>query len=246
MFKIYLVISLVLSGEFAMASAAAVKQSILNTYGCQSNPYVCKAINENISRDSNGCRVLPNSIELLETHIKNRSPATTKINVFDRIRYFGPITGVYSYEYARLKNRKFNITAKMHFKNIQNYSDAEVQYLKAKFKQAAHIWNQNNPFRDIYTFDFQLAARASADTVSASLVKFQTRGPYFDKWSILWSPETVAHEFGHVLGLHDEYDYFHQGSSVPECDQSSIMCSSWGRPKAYHYHLVLQRSFCEV
>ena len=246
MFKIYLLLGVLSVSQFAFANAEQVKQEILTTYGCQQNQFVCKAIDENLKRDTNGCRVTPDSIDLLEPYIRQRNPALTQISVFDRIRYFGPVTGKYSYDYLRLKNRNFKVTARVHFKNLKDFSQAEVQTMVQKFKQAAQIWNRNNPFGDIYNFDFQLALNSSSQTVSANLVKFYTRGPYFDKWSTQWTADTIAHEFGHVLGLFDEYDYFHQSTSAFDCDQSSIMCSSYGRPKPYHYHLILQRSFCEV
>ncbi len=244
MSKIYLLLSLGFLSQTSFANADQVKQAILDTYGCKQNSFICKAITENLNRDSNGCRVLPESIEDLEPYIKQRNPALTGLQVFDRIRYVGPITGKYSYNYKRLKNGKFQIKAQVFFKNLNEYNTTEIETLKNKFRKAAQIWNQQNPFRNIYQFEFQLAAQSSSKTVSANLVKFDTRGPYFDKWSTRWNEYTIAHEFGHVLGLFDEYSYSNSNGS--DCDQSSIMCNSYGKPKPFHYHLILQRSFCEV
>ncbi len=246
MSKIYLVFCLGFISQISFAQNDPVKPIIQNAYGCNQNSLICKAISENLDRDSNGCRVYPDSIGYLERFIKQRNPALTQIKVFDRIRYFGPISGKYSYDYKRLKNGKFIVTAKVFFKNLDEYSETEIKVMNLRFRKAAQIWNQVNPFKNIYQFEFLLASRSSSKTVSANLVRFNTRGPYFDKWSFNWNEYVIAHEFGHVLGLFDEYDYSKGTSDPLDCDQSSIMCNSYGQPKPYHYHLILQRSFCEV
>lgn len=246
MVKFYLLVGVLLGASMAYGQASEVKQEILNAYGCSQNSFVCKAINENLKRDSNMCRVFPYYVDALGTYIKQTNPGLARLNVLDRIRYWGPISGKYSYEYQKLNNGTFKITAKMHFKNLSDYSDVDVQILKDKFKRAARIWNLNNPFKKSYSFDFQVAEKRTNRTVAAELVKYPTRGPYFDRWSTRWNEYTIAHEFGHVMGLFDEYDYFHDGSGRQDCDPSSIMCSSYGAPKPFHYHLILQRGFCEV
>lgn len=246
MSKIYLLIIIGIFSRFTFAQNDPIRPIILDSYGCNQNSLVCKAINDNLDRDSNGCRMYPDSIGYLESFIKQKNPSLTQIQVFDRIRYFGPVSGKYSYDYQRQKNGKFHVTAKVFFKNLNEYSPAEIQILNTKFKKAAQIWNQSNPFKNTYQFEFLLASQNSTKTVSANLVRFNTRGPYFDKWSFNWNEYVIAHEFGHVLGLFDEYDYMKGTSDPADCDQSSIMCNSYGEPKPYHYHLILQRSFCEV
>ena len=57
-------------------------------------------------------------------------------------------------------------------------------------------------------------------------------------WNVLDSPELVAHEFGHMIGMFDEY---HKGALAPRqavIDPASIMASTPGEgavPRARHY-----------
>jgi len=53
-------------------------------------------------------------------------------------------------------------------------------------------------------------------------------------WNILDSPELVAHEFGHMIGMYDEYE---NGALAPQdavIDPSSIMTSNPGKDAATH------------
>jgi len=163
-----------------------------------------------------------------------------------RINYFGVIRGRYLYKVERLSARNYVLHAKIHFKNKNEFSSLEIDQYRKKIERASEIWTRNNTFRNNITFKFSIADKADSKTVSARLIRPYTRGPYFSKWSLSWDVETIAHEFGHVMGLRDEYEYFDDNNSSNNCSSSSLMCNSYGRPQDHHYFLIFQRPFCEV
>ena len=80
-----------------------------------------------------------------------------------------------------------------------------------------------------------------------SLLRKKSRGPYFLNWSTLWDVDNLAHEFGHLFGLDDEYKNRLGGGSTDDCDSRSLMCQSWtGSQRDYHYYLILRRAFCSL
>jgi hypothetical protein len=82
-------------------------------------------------------------------------------------------------------------------------------------------------------------------------LKQKTNGPYFKNWNINWNSLEIAHEFGHVLGLDDEYSYLiNSGLKISVydhiCEATSIMCTVGlnSEIKNYHYYMVIRRLFC--
>lgn len=226
--------------------ANTVMDSILNTY-CSKDQKACTAVKDNISRDTNGCRVGPNYIPYLKNYVLKLNPSISQIEVADRIRYFGPVTGRYNYFFNDFSRGRYVIKASVFFSNLKDFSSAEIQTLKNKFSEAAEIWNLQNPWNDIYEFEFSLADQRPKNGIAPRLQRPYTRGPYFSVWSTRWDASTIAHEFGHVMGLHDEYEYVDDKDYSNNCNPNSIMCSSFaGEPRPYHYHLIFQRAFCEV
>jgi len=175
-----------------------------------------------------GC---PNSSYLCEALTQNMNRDKNRCRVSPR--------------FNRQNKKSFIIDAAVYFKNLNSYSASEIRNYESKVKRAAAIWNKNSPHGSTFKFSFRIAKKPSSRVVSPMLIRGNTRGPYFDRWSLNWSVETIAHEFGHILGLFDEYSY--NDSSNPNCDSRSIMCSSFrGTPQHYHYQLLLQRVYCEV
>lgn len=235
-------ISLCLS--FQLAFAQDVTSEILNYYSCPQDTYLCKALSENLDRDSNRCRVEPRSIAALNSYWQNNSNSNY-IMIQDRIRYFGPVTGPYHYQLRKSPRGQITLVAKMYFKNLNQYTESEIKNYIAKFQKAAELWNYYSPYYGNINFQFELLRKWDQKSVQAQLIRQNTRGPYYSRWSLNWDYNTIAHEFGHVMGLFDEYDYMNTNSST--CNSSSLMCSShYGHPQHYHYHLILQRPFCKI
>lgn len=226
------------------SQATDVKNLILNSYGCPQNTYICKAINDNLGRDRNKCLVSPRSIASLN-HYWEQNLADSQISVSDQLRYFGPVSGKYFYQLNKDSKQRISITVPIHFENIKDYSNSEIRSYGKKIKAASSLWNKHNPYSKLISFNFKLSQVNESRSVSPRLIRQYTRGPYFDRWSFDWDQYIIAHEFGHLMGLFDEYDYFKPQESL--CDSKSLMCSSnYGVPQAYHYHLILQRTFCEI
>lgn len=225
------------------AQANQAKNEMMDYYSCPTNTYVCNTLIKNMNNDSDKCMVAPKSITLLKPYWEQNS-TTNIINVGGMLRYFGPIAGEYYYQLSKKSGNKIKVVVPVYFENLKLYNANEIQNYENKFKIASQIWNQNNPYSDFYEFYFILQKTVHPMVLSTKLIRQDTRGPYFNQWSLQWSPQTIAHEFGHVMGLLDEYDYLSQSQS--KCDLASSMCSTYGKPQEYHYHIVLQRAFCEV
>lgn len=226
--------------------ASDITSEILGYYGCPNLVQDCKSLTSNIANDRNGCRVKPQHLGLLRNQI-NINKGKLPINVSGKMNHFGPISGKYAYTYSQLGSGKLLITAKIFFSNLNKYSSRDIASYQSKITKAERIWNQYNPFKNKYVFQFLITNVKDRNNVAPKLVKNYTRGPYFTEWSLQWNEYTIAHEFGHVLGLKDEYEYFDNKDESDNCTPGSIMCNSqWGAPLGHHYQLILQRPFCEV
>ncbi len=228
------------------SQGSEIRESIDQYFGCPSSSFQCQMLNENMKRDSNRCRVSPSSIPQLERYMSSQNPNQKDFGISGRLRYFGPVQGRYFYTVKSLDQRKLQVHVVVHFRNLNKYLPWEQRLLQDKFDRAALLWTRNNQFGGDFEFKFSASAKKSKGSISVNLIRPYTRGPYFTEWSLGWPVSTIAHEFGHVMGLRDEYKYFKDGNGHADCDSSSLMCSSWGRPQAYHYFLLLQRVFCEV
>jgi len=203
----------------------------------------CRMLKWHIVRDNNSCQMNPKDVEILDQQINQTFE--NKLKIRGSIKYLRIKKGRYQYYVYNTQGDGPVIRARIFIKNIEEYSESEIAIFKGKLNQAAKIWNTHNPYPYQMKFDFDLTTDKDEAAVKVKLLKKYTRGPYFSKWSYNWSVNTIAHEFGHVLGLDDEYRNGLGGGSTKNCQLASIMCSSYrGKPQGYHYYLIFRRALC--
>lgn len=125
-----------------------------------------------------------------------------------------------------------------------------------KFSLAEKHWELHVPADLKMDFQFLLVEKTENPHF---VIAFYDRGEsgrkrYNQGFKISYSYLTMAHEFGHMMGLNDEYDQLHVSLDLGDtpmekyrCDYRSIMCTSRevrNVPLPYHYYLILRRSYC--
>ncbi len=203
----------------------------------------CKMLRRHLIRDNTKCQMNPLDVEVVDQHINSsvNDPTKTKSSM----RFLGIYPGAYAYHSFNNQAGEVVIKARIHIKNSAQFTSDEIKNFRSKLHIAAKLWDQNNPYQFKAVFDFDLADLKREAAVSVRLLRGKTRGPYFSKWSTAWSVNTLAHEFGHVMGLDDEYANSPFGGSTAKCDKASLMCSSsQGKPRPYHYYLIFRRPIC--
>ena len=213
------------------------------TFGCE--PGVeCDRFAKSMQRDSKrNCKPLPDDVWDLNKFFPELEKKMTQVR--GKVYYGGIVGGQYGYWlYSRKKHLIFHTT--IHFSNWDAITKAQQVQLQKNFDQAARIWKNHNHFDFPVQFVFRIVTEPRQAHIKNVKLMKKTRGPYFDKWNINWTPYTIAHEFGHIMGLDDEYSYF-QGGTEGICDESSFMCKSHGDKdiKNYHYYMVARRFFCD-
>lgn len=167
--------------------------------------------------------------------IENRNLKPVK-KIEGTITYVSVVKKKYIYDILKTADGTLVLNVRVHLKDptgddIKNFSE--------KIKLAENIWNASRVPTDFkYIFKFDLVANKAESHFSVSVLD-STRGPYDQKWSRAWTPTTIAHEIGHMLGLGDEYQTL---SGKSDCLETSLMCSSGkGSLMQHHYYFVLRR-----
>jgi len=214
-----------------------------NSRDCKRNKS-CKMLRKHLNRDSKSCLMNPEDVGIVENYVLESS-GSSQNNIAGSIRYLGAVPGSYGYDTSFDVTGTLVIESRIRFSNLDEFSESDVNYLKEKLKRASDIWTDNNRFTD-YPVRFSLLLETGRGAhITAKLQRPYTRGPYFSRWSLNWSTTTMAHEFGHILGLDDEYANNPFGGSLSGCHTSSIMCSSQGgRPQDYQYYVIFRRLLC--
>lgn len=209
---------------------------------CKKNK-ACNMLKKHIVRDSNSCQMDPEQVEIVNHEVNQTFE--DKLNIKGSIRYVNVVPGKYRYDVYSNNDAITEIRARIYIKNKDEFSEAQINSFRRKINEASKIWTNGNRYSFPINFNFDITDDKNEATVKIKLVKDWTRGPYFKKWSLSWTSRTMAHEFGHVLGLDDEYSNRIGGGSDKKCNRSSLMCSSGsGSPWKYHYYLILRRILC--
>lgn len=157
-------------------------------------------------------------------------------NVAGQITYVNVIKKMYTYDILKAGSGALVLNIRVHLKDPLNQ---DVESFTARLKAAEDLWNAGRVAADFeYSFKFDLVPTEALAHFSVAVLD-STRGPYDRNWGRNWSPTTIAHEMGHMLGLGDEYQTL---SGHVDCLKSSIMCvSSSGAIQKHHYYFILRR-----
>ncbi|MCC2679921.1 MAG: hypothetical protein K0R29_2497 [Pseudobdellovibrio sp.] len=163
----------------------------------------------------------------------------------DQLRQVTRLEGMMGYVNGIIKKRyvydvetasEIIFHVRVHFKDP---AGEDVENFRAKVAAAENIWNASRIVTNFpYRFQFEVVENA-ADAHYSVKVLDKTRGPYDMNWGRDWTPTTIAHELGHMMGIADEYQTL---SSYQDCLKTSLMCSSSnGKLMPHHYYFILRR-----
>ena len=198
------------------------------------NDWDCFFAFRGLIRDTRRC--LPSFEDL------NNSKDSTKA-VKGRIRYVGVAPLPYRYRIEKI-GEKFILKMKVAYKNWNKLSMKAQKRLRNRFNKGVQFWNDHSP--EQYRFDIKLVQKSENPDFVVNAVNKSTRGPYLREHSTYWPSLTFAHEFGHMMGLDDEYDQiFATLFRNRRCTSKSLMCSSRNKffPD-YYWYLIFRRFAC--
>lgn len=160
-----------------------------------------------------------------------------KPNIQGKITYVEFFPKKYNYDVIYAPNST-DVTLRVKV-NFLNPTGQDLENFKKKFVEAEKIWNSNQTPLDFkYRFQFQVVTNPKEAHYSVILWN-DTRGPYDTNWGRNWTATSIAHEFGHMLGLGDEYETI---TSESFCLKHSLMCdSNRAKPMYHHYYFILRR-----
>ncbi len=205
----------------------------------------CRMLRRHIIRDSKTCRINPIEVGVTDNFVLQSSGAREN-NVTGSMRYLGVVPAKYGYDTYFDITGTIVIEGRIHFSNLDEFSETTISRLENRFKAASDVWTNGNRFSDYpVRFSLKLERNRRNAHISARLQDDWTRGPYFSKWSLSWSIKTLAHEFGHILGLDDEYSNTPLAGVLSRCNKRSIMCSPYGVPQDYQYYVIFRRLLCK-
>lgn len=157
-------------------------------------------------------------------------------NVKGLITYVNVIKKMYTYDILQTETGALVLNIRVHLKDPAGEDAASFA---TRLLAAENLWNAGRVAADFsYSFKFDLVETEAQAHFSVAVLD-STRGPYDRNWGRNWSPTTIAHEMGHMLGLGDEYQTL---SGQVDCLRSSIMCVSYsGAIQKHHYYFILRR-----
>ncbi len=229
----------------------------------------CIYLQRNFRRDNIGFFITKDE---LERSLEEKSGSTVQVS--GKMRYVGIVNKKYRYD-LRHENGVTTATVRVHFDMKKMPDNANIRTVHSmideKIQGAENIWNSMAPSK--YRFNFLRVNKEQDAFFSVKLLEKDTRGPYDTRWSLQWSDKTIAHEFGHMLGLDDEYDqitgsflgginrvlinrsngeHLHSFSDrynfghikAMRCDMGSMMCNHYqGKFNDWHFYTIFKRFF---
>jgi len=161
------------------------------------------------------------------------------------LRYVGVAPLPFKYDLLA-ENGKLVARTSIYYNGFKELSKEDQQKVRTKVKSAVNLWNKKTPSDLPYEIDVQIKDRKEDALFKINMVRGWTRGPYLKEHSVDWNYKVYAHEFGHMLGLDDEYDQIIGtlfGNS--RCTNNSMMCAHRkdGFPR-YYWYLIFRRAQC--
>lgn len=203
--------------------------------------YDCKHLRRAINLDDfAGC--LPSPAEVFSRRAYGTETAPTPVYILGVHHSFWI---PYRYGVDIDANGDVRVAVYVHFRGDLADTPAERASIRARFDAAERIWQRHSPLPGL-KFRFLIAAEPGRAHFSVDYRRGWGRGPYNYAWYTDWDAATVAHELGHMMGLHDEYAEFDQDHMDRHCDYFSLMCSNaqGAEPRPYNYYALLRRVHC--
>ena len=201
----------------------------------------CLALRNNLQDDQMKCSPSVKSVFAHKTPNKY---------VSNEMKYYGLVNKRYKYEIKSNSNGVPQVKIRIAFKSKGINSSEQISKMKVKIKEAEEIWKA--PLNKKLDFSFEVVDSPKEADYVVDLSDEDIRAPYDSAWSTQYSPNTIAHEIGHMMGLCDEYDglgsIVHSNSNDTadtKCSRTNLMCSnSSGTVRPYQYYLILRRAKC--
>ena len=168
-----------------------------------------------------------------------------RVKVRGLFRYVGVAPLPFKYDLVA-ENGKIIAKTSIYYKGSEDFSENELNQLRRKVQDGVDLWNEKTPADMPYEIEVKIVDNKEDAHFKINLVRGWTRGPYLKEHSIDWSHRVFAHEFGHMLGLDDEYDQiFGTLFGDSRCTNDSMMCSHRrdGFPR-YYWYLIFRRAQC--
>lgn len=231
------------------------------------SPYwQCLSLKKHLRRDTKSIRVSPTKI-----FDDLKQLADQRHRIEGKLKYLGIVPKAYRYDLG-LEDGIATVEVRVHISNQEFFAEYQLSTLDQKIVSAQNIWNnQSSVITSDFKFSFKRVTKKEEAHFSIKLVTKDSRGPYDTKWSLQWEGATIAHEFGHMMGLDDEYDnmattllslpsYWISGINPNgrdkqerfsiqtikqmKCDLNSIMCNSESLGvQSHHLYVIFSRFF---
>jgi hypothetical protein len=222
-------------------------ESLAKEWGCF---FVKKSLQEDSSRK---CSPHPEKVFLKPYSGRRR---TIRGHFSNRLKFYK-----LPYAYDLLQQGDFTrVEVRVHLKGELSQDIATMALMRTRLIEAEKLWNDEKSVAKV-RFSFKFVSPLERPHFEVSLWNWTGQAasmPYFFGISTAHQPSTLAHEFGHMMGLDDEYFAMNNLPGVSKvlgtknhqasgCLSTSLMCLS-GNERAsiwdYHRYLVVRRGAC--